>query len=174
MQSDMEAHAIDCASFALNEYMQEKEMANYIKKEFDKAYRYARRLLGTIGRASFSCGPPPPSASLSSHFALAMHLQPDMARGHRHKLRLARGPRDQELHLLLPWAEGHLDLQERLRWRAPADSSGGWRVQGGWAGWRRGGRIGRGGGSCPSRAQAPSSPTPTLCACQQRRRARRM
>ena len=39
MSEEMTTHAIEVATFAIGEYMVEKEMANHIKKEFDKAYR---------------------------------------------------------------------------------------------------------------------------------------
>ena len=39
MSDEMEKDAIDVASYALNEFMQESLMANHIKKEFDKKYR---------------------------------------------------------------------------------------------------------------------------------------
>ena len=38
MQDDMEKDAIEIAAFALNEFLSESVMANYIKKEFDKKY----------------------------------------------------------------------------------------------------------------------------------------
>ena len=39
MADDMEKDAIEIATFAMNEFMRETEMANHIKKEFDKKYR---------------------------------------------------------------------------------------------------------------------------------------
>ena len=36
----MEKDAIELATFALNEYTVESQMANHIKREFDKKYRY--------------------------------------------------------------------------------------------------------------------------------------
>ena len=41
MEDSMATFAIETASYALNEYAIEKDMANYIKREFDKAYRCA-------------------------------------------------------------------------------------------------------------------------------------
>ena len=38
MSEDMEKDAIDMSTYAINEFTVEKEMANYIKKEFDKKY----------------------------------------------------------------------------------------------------------------------------------------
>jgi len=38
MSDEMEKDAIEVATYALNEYMVESTMANYIKKEFDKKY----------------------------------------------------------------------------------------------------------------------------------------
>ena len=40
MEEEMEKVAIETATFALNEFTVEKEMANHIKKEFDKKYRW--------------------------------------------------------------------------------------------------------------------------------------
>ena len=116
MEPAMEQDAIEVATYALNEFVVEKEMANYIKKEFDKKYRCERaaapRLetfpplflfaFAVLTRSPFS---PPLFCRLA---------QPDMARRRRLELRLTCGPRDQELYLLLHWAEGHLDLQEWL------------------------------------------------------------
>ena len=42
MEAAMEQDAIEVATYALNEFVVEKEMANYIKKEFDKKYRCER------------------------------------------------------------------------------------------------------------------------------------
>lgn len=39
MTEDMEKVAIELASFAMNEFTKEVEMAAHIKKEFDKMYR---------------------------------------------------------------------------------------------------------------------------------------
>lgn len=39
MEEAMEKEAIEIAAFALNEFMTESLMANYIKREFDKKYR---------------------------------------------------------------------------------------------------------------------------------------
>ena len=39
MLEEMEKDAIEQAAFAMNEFLVEKEMAAYIKKEFDKKYR---------------------------------------------------------------------------------------------------------------------------------------
>jgi len=38
LSDEMEKDAIEVATYALNEYMVESTMANYIKKEFDKKY----------------------------------------------------------------------------------------------------------------------------------------
>ena len=56
----------------------------------------------------------PCSRALPSPPLFCRLAQPDMARRRRLELRLTCGPRDQELYLLLHWAEGHLDLQEWL------------------------------------------------------------
>ena len=40
MEEAMEKDAIELATFALNEYTVESQMANHIKREFDKKYRY--------------------------------------------------------------------------------------------------------------------------------------
>ena len=39
MEEAMEKEAIEVAAFALNEFTVESQMANHIKKEFDKKYR---------------------------------------------------------------------------------------------------------------------------------------
>ena len=39
MSDEMQQDAIDVAVQAVNEYMQEKEMASHIKLQFDKKYR---------------------------------------------------------------------------------------------------------------------------------------
>ena len=41
MADEMEKDAIEIASYALNEFVIEREMANHIKREFDKKYRCA-------------------------------------------------------------------------------------------------------------------------------------
>ena len=53
MSDEMEKDAIEVATFALFEFMQEKDMANHIKKEFDKKYRCGLR------RPVAPCDPPP-------------------------------------------------------------------------------------------------------------------
>ena len=57
MEPAMEQDAIEVATYALNEFVVEKEMANYIKKEFDKKYRCER-----------AAAPPP--RNVSSTFSL--------------------------------------------------------------------------------------------------------
>ena len=44
MDEQMEKDAIEVATFALNEHLEEKLMANHIKKEFDKKYRCERSI----------------------------------------------------------------------------------------------------------------------------------
>ena len=122
MEEAMEKDAIEVASYALNEFNVESQMANHIKREFDKKYR----CVASRGTMRSPCVWQHKTAQKPVHLTcpcIALRLcacpspcsrQPYMARGDRHKFRLARRPRDQELHLLLPWAEGHLALQERL------------------------------------------------------------
>ena len=40
MSEDMQTDAVECATQALEKYNIEKDIAAYIKKEFDKKYRY--------------------------------------------------------------------------------------------------------------------------------------
>ena len=40
MSEDMQADVVECASQALDKYNIEKDIAAFIKKEFDKRYRY--------------------------------------------------------------------------------------------------------------------------------------
>ena len=42
MADEMEKDAIEIATFAMNEFMRETDMANHVKKEFDKKYRCAQ------------------------------------------------------------------------------------------------------------------------------------
>lgn len=44
MADDMEKVAIETATYALNEYNTEKEMASHVKKEFDKQFRCVEQL----------------------------------------------------------------------------------------------------------------------------------
>lgn len=41
MSEDMQTDAVECATQALEKYNIEKDIAAYIKKEFDKKYRLA-------------------------------------------------------------------------------------------------------------------------------------
>ena len=119
MADEMEKDAIETATFAINEFLTEKDMANHIKKEFDKKYRSAA--LGGCHSAtchSSRAAAPAPVVGAAADRRARVHAprpQPHMARHHRHQLRLARGPRDQALHLLLLGSEGHLDLQVGLK-----------------------------------------------------------
>ena len=40
MSDEMMEFSVEVAAFAMNEYMIEAQMANHIKREFDKKYRY--------------------------------------------------------------------------------------------------------------------------------------
>ena len=40
MNEDMQSDAIDCAAMALNSFKTERDIAAFIKKEFDKKYEY--------------------------------------------------------------------------------------------------------------------------------------
>ena len=40
MSDDMQADVVECASQALDKYNIEKDIAAFIKKEFDKRYRF--------------------------------------------------------------------------------------------------------------------------------------
>ena len=53
----MEKDAIELATFALNEYTVESQMANHIKREFDKKYRYVS---SRFAAPTFSCFSLPP------------------------------------------------------------------------------------------------------------------
>ena len=50
----MEKDAIELATFALNEYTVESQMANHIKREFDKKYRYVSSRLAAPMSLAFS------------------------------------------------------------------------------------------------------------------------
>jgi hypothetical protein len=50
MEEAMEKDAIELATFALNEYTVESQMANHIKREFDKKYRYVASRWARQGR----------------------------------------------------------------------------------------------------------------------------
>ena len=58
MADDMEKDAIEIATFAMNEFMRETEMANHIKKEFDKKYRSVQM---AASDAAHVCRTPPPA-----------------------------------------------------------------------------------------------------------------
>ena len=93
MSEDMQQDAIDIATQALEKFNIEKDIAAFIKKEFDKKYNPTWHcIVGTL-RSSFL-------NSLSVY---------------RKKLRLLHHPRDQALHLLLSRPGRHPPLQVRMK-----------------------------------------------------------
>jgi dynein light chain LC8-type len=54
MSEDMQSDVVECATQALEKYNIEKDIAAYIKKEFDKKYRYTNYVLkNNISRKIF-------------------------------------------------------------------------------------------------------------------------
>ena len=63
MSEEMANEAIECATYALNEFNVESVMANYIKKEFDKKYKYCTAA-HTCSHVCACCLPPASRAGL--------------------------------------------------------------------------------------------------------------
>ncbi len=90
MSEDMQQDAIDIATQALEKFNIEKDIAAFIKKEFDKKYNPTWHCI--VGKYQFG------------GYIL-----------NREKLRLLHHPRDQAFHLLLPRSGRHSPLQVWLK-----------------------------------------------------------
>merc|ERR1712226_1498607 len=53
MSEDMQSDVVECATQALEKYNIEKDIAAYIKKEFDKKYRYRNFRQKKISKKNF-------------------------------------------------------------------------------------------------------------------------
>ena len=112
----------DTAKEAMLANAYEQGVASYIKNAFDKKYGCARAIAAAIAAARASR-----RATAAATRATAAHTriradaarlsssQRHLARRRRRELRDERRARDEALHLLLHWAEGHPDLQVGLR-----------------------------------------------------------
>ena len=87
-----------CAQ-ALEKYNIEKDIAAFIKKEFDKKYNPTWHCI--VGR-NFGARPTLPSTCMVP-MPLPKHARPCTDAAGRSPCRLLRHPRNQALHLLLPW-----------------------------------------------------------------------
>ena len=109
----------DTAKEAMLANAYEQDVASYIKNAFDKKYGCARALSNAAPPRRLAAPPPPaPPPRTRESRADAARLsssQRHLARRRRRELRDERRARDEALHLLLHWAEGHPDLQVGLR-----------------------------------------------------------
>lgn len=78
MTEDMEKVAIELASFAMNEFTKEVEMAAHIKKEFDKMYRCGLTVSARPVRCVLISAPSmaPPHCRWVAHCASPRHTFP--------------------------------------------------------------------------------------------------
>ena len=113
----------DTAKEAMLANAYEQDVASYIKNAFDKKYGCARAICRRNcrrPRAAAAAAPPPPAPPPRTRESRAdaarlYSSQRHLARRRRRELRDERRARDEALHLLLHWAEGHPDLQVGLR-----------------------------------------------------------
>ena len=97
----------DTAKEAMLANAYEQDVASYIKNAFDKKYGCARATRRRLRAA--------PRHRRRADAARLYSSQRHLARRRRRELRDERRARDEALHLLLHWAEGHPDLQVGLR-----------------------------------------------------------
>ena len=116
MSEDMQQDAVDCASQALEKYNIEKDIAAYIKKEFDKKYNPTWHCI--VGESTHPPHRPtitqtPLIFSKSSHHAIAP-LPPSLNIRQRTQFWFIRHTRNKALHLLLSWTGRRSAFQEWL------------------------------------------------------------
>ena len=111
----------DTAKEAMLANAYEQDVASYIKNAFDKkygcarCYRTPRRRAASPRHRRRAAPPPAPPPQIRADAARLSSSQRHLARRRRRELRDERRARDEALHLLLHWAEGHPDLQVGLR-----------------------------------------------------------